>query len=252
MPIYQQFARDDSKHGGKTLNQRASSRQDKARKSTIECIAKLNRRAFRRSGAVDLGRYFESDAGRFIDDVAVPSYQKPRFSLSDVVKSVVVMVSLLVGKAIGLARGRRGRADRSEGNSKSRTPALSSHSAQNRVSFSASRRRRPLSPFGRGGGVRESADIEKGRLNSNEGMKPERLAALVADLKRNDLTAEESVAFDLAYELVRGGTLPEPLFRLAVNTFGQHGTNEMIYLVGLYSMVSTTLNGFNVPVPERE
>jgi len=83
-------------------------------------------------------------------------------------------------------------------------------------------------------------------------MKPERLAALVADLKRNDLTAEESVAFDLAYELVRGGTLPEPLFRLAVNTFGQHGTNEMIYLVGLYSMVSTTLNGFNVPVPERE
>jgi len=100
--------------------------------------------------------------------------------------------------------------------------------------------------------VRESADIEKGRLNSNEGMKPERLAALVADLKRNDLTAEESVAFDLAYELVRGGTLPEPLYRLAVNTFGQHGTNEMIYLVGLYSMVSTTLNGFNVPVPERE
>ena len=100
--------------------------------------------------------------------------------------------------------------------------------------------------------MRESADIEKGRLNSNEGMKPERLAALVADLKRNDLTAEESVAFDLAYELVRGGTLPEPLFRLAVNTFGQHGTNEMIYLVGLYSMVSTTLNGFNVPVPERE
>jgi 4-carboxymuconolactone decarboxylase len=26
----------------------------------------------------------------------------------------------------------------------------------------------------------------------------------------------------------------------------------MIYLVGLYSMVSTTLNGFNVPVPERD
>ena len=40
--------------------------------------------------------------------------------------------------------------------------------------------------------------------------------------------------------------------RLYHDTFGQHGTNEMIYLVGLYSMVSTTLNGFNVPVPERE
>ena len=85
-----------------------------------------------------------------------------------------------------------------------------------------------------------------------EGMKPERLATLVADLKPNDLTRDESVAFDLTYALVRGGTLPEPLYRLAVDTFGQHGANELIYLVGLYSLVSITLNGFNVPVPERE
>jgi len=84
------------------------------------------------------------------------------------------------------------------------------------------------------------------------GMTPERLATLTADLKPTDLSAEESVAFDLAYTLVRGGTLPEPVYRLAVNTFGQHGTNELIYLVGLYALVSTTLNGFNVPVPERD
>ena len=86
----------------------------------------------------------------------------------------------------------------------------------------------------------------------HEGMRPERLATLVADLKPSDLSADESVVFDVAYKLVRGGVLPEPLYRLAVGTFGQHGANEMIYLVGLYSMVSTTLNGFNVPVPERE
>jgi alkylhydroperoxidase family enzyme len=85
-----------------------------------------------------------------------------------------------------------------------------------------------------------------------EGMRPERLATLVADLKPNDLDPQESIAFDVSYALVRGGTLPEPLYRLAVATFGQHGANELIYLVGLYSLVSTTLNGFNVPVPERE
>jgi 4-carboxymuconolactone decarboxylase len=85
-----------------------------------------------------------------------------------------------------------------------------------------------------------------------EAMKAERLATLVANLKPNDLSAEESVAFDFAYALVRGCTLPEPIYRLAVQTFGQHGTNELIYLVGLYCLVSTTLNGFNVPVPERE
>jgi alkylhydroperoxidase family enzyme len=86
----------------------------------------------------------------------------------------------------------------------------------------------------------------------HEGMGEQRLATLVANLKPDDLSPKESVAFDFAYALVRGGTLPEPLYRLAVKTFGQHSTNEMIYLVGLYCLVSTTLNGFNVPVPERE
>jgi 4-carboxymuconolactone decarboxylase len=86
----------------------------------------------------------------------------------------------------------------------------------------------------------------------HEGMKPERLASVVADLKPADLSPKESVAFDFAYKLVRGGTLPEPLYRLALATFGQHGLNEMIYLVGLYSLVSTTLNAYNVPVPERD
>ena len=83
-------------------------------------------------------------------------------------------------------------------------------------------------------------------------MTPERLATLVAGLKPTDFAKDESIAFDLAYKLCRGGTLPEPIYRLALETFGQHGINELIYLVGLYSMVSTTLNGFNVPVPDRE
>jgi 4-carboxymuconolactone decarboxylase len=85
-----------------------------------------------------------------------------------------------------------------------------------------------------------------------EAMKAETLATLVANLKPSDLAPDESVAFDFTYALVRGGTLPEPLYRLAVKTFGQHGTNELIYLVGLYCLVSTTLNAYNVPVPERE
>ncbi len=85
-----------------------------------------------------------------------------------------------------------------------------------------------------------------------EGMPAERLATIVADLKPTDLSPQESIAFDLAFTLVRGGTLPEPIYALALKTFGQHALNEMIYLVGLYSLVSTTLNGFNVPVPERE
>jgi 4-carboxymuconolactone decarboxylase len=85
-----------------------------------------------------------------------------------------------------------------------------------------------------------------------EGMSAARVAALVAGLKPTDLSASENVAFDFAHALSRGGVLPEPVYRLAIDTFGQRGTNELIYLVGLYALVSTTLNGFNVPVPERE
>ena len=40
-----------------------------------------------------------------------------------------------------------------------------------------------------------------------EGMPEERLASLVANLKPADLSDDESVAFDVAYALSRGGTL---------------------------------------------
>jgi len=89
-------------------------------------------------------------------------------------------------------------------------------------------------------------------MAEREQMSAQRLSELCANIKPNDLSAEESVAYDVAFALVNGGTLPEPCYRLAVATFGQHGANELIYLVGLYCLVSMTLNGFNVPVPERE
>jgi hypothetical protein len=85
-----------------------------------------------------------------------------------------------------------------------------------------------------------------------EKMSPERIATLLSGSRPGDLTKEEGIGYDLAFALVNGGILPEPIYRLAVATFGQHGANELIYLVGLYCLVSMTLNGFNVPVPERE
>jgi alkylhydroperoxidase family enzyme len=85
-----------------------------------------------------------------------------------------------------------------------------------------------------------------------EGMSEARLSTLVAGGRPADLTEQEACAFDVASALTSGGVLPEPCYALAVKLFGQHGANELIYLVGLYCLVSTTLNAFNVPVPERE
>jgi hypothetical protein len=48
------------------------------------------------------------------------------------------------------------------------------------------------------------------------------------------------------------GPLPAIVYQSAIAAFGREATAELIYLVGLYCMVSTTLNGFNVPLPEGE
>ena len=66
-----------------------------------------------------------------------------------------------------------------------------------------------------------------------------------------DLTMEEFVAYDLAAALNAGGVLPELCYKRAVEVFGLEATAELIYLVGLYCMVSVTLNGFDVPIPEN-
>ena len=76
-----------------------------------------------------------------------------------------------------------------------------------------------------------------------------KLATIVAGQRPPDLTREEGIAYDIASTLVDHGVLPELNYRLAVQTFGQHGAAELIYLVGLYCLVSITLNGFDVPVP---
>jgi 4-carboxymuconolactone decarboxylase len=78
------------------------------------------------------------------------------------------------------------------------------------------------------------------------------LATLVSGSRPSALTPEEGIGYDVAYALVNGGVLPQPVYALAVSTFGQHGANELIYLVGLYALVSMTLNGFNVPLPEKD
>ena len=72
----------------------------------------------------------------------------------------------------------------------------------------------------------------------------------MAGQRPTDLAREEAIAYDVASALVDRGVLPELTYHLAVQTFGQHGAAELIYLVGLYCLVSVTLNGFDVPVPE--
>src|SRR5713226_1019457 len=67
----------------------------------------------------------------------------------------------------------------------------------------------------------------------HRGLSDEKLATIVAGQRPTDLSRQEAVAYDFASALVGGGVLP-----------------ELTYLVGLYCLVSVTLNTFDVPVPE--
>jgi alkylhydroperoxidase family enzyme len=87
-------------------------------------------------------------------------------------------------------------------------------------------------------------------LAERRGLPDEKISTIVAGQRPNDLTREETIAYDVTSALVGGHVLPELTYRQAVGAFGETGASELIYLVGLYCLVSMTLNGFDVPVPE--
>jgi 4-carboxymuconolactone decarboxylase len=87
-------------------------------------------------------------------------------------------------------------------------------------------------------------------MAERDGLPDAKLATIVAGQRPPDLTRDEAVAYDIAAALTGGGVLPELTYRAAVDCFGVHGAAELCYLVGLYCLVSVTLNGFDVPVPE--
>jgi 4-carboxymuconolactone decarboxylase len=89
-------------------------------------------------------------------------------------------------------------------------------------------------------------------LAERRGLSDEKLATIVAGQRPNDLARDEAIAYDVASALVGHGVLPELTYRQAAQAFGEHGAAELIYLVGLYCLVSVTLNGFDVPVPEPD
>jgi hypothetical protein len=82
------------------------------------------------------------------------------------------------------------------------------------------------------------------------GLPDDKIATIIAGQRPANLAAEEAIAYDIAAALVDSGVLPDLNFRQAVAAFGSHGAAELIFLVGFYCLVSVTLNGFDVPVPE--
>jgi 4-carboxymuconolactone decarboxylase len=79
---------------------------------------------------------------------------------------------------------------------------------------------------------------------------PDEIVAVIAAGQTPALAAAEQAVFDVATELVRGGTLGETTFDRADAALGRQRLVELVALVGYYTMVAMTLNAFDVPAPD--
>jgi 4-carboxymuconolactone decarboxylase len=74
------------------------------------------------------------------------------------------------------------------------------------------------------------------------GLAEDKIATIAAGQRPSDLTREEGVAYDMAAALNRGAALSESTYRTTLETFGEQGLADIVFLVGCFSMVAVTLN----------
>ena len=58
--------------------------------------------------------------------------------------------------------------------------------------------------------------------------------------------ADEPVIYDFSSALLQTHAVPDELYRKAVETFGQRGVVELVGILGYYTLISMTLNTFEI------
>jgi 4-carboxymuconolactone decarboxylase len=85
---------------------------------------------------------------------------------------------------------------------------------------------------------------------ANKGLSASKISTICSGQRPADLAADEAVVYDITSALLRGGQLSDFTYKLAVDTFGDHGLAELTYLIGNYCIVSILLNTYDAEVPE--
>ncbi len=72
----------------------------------------------------------------------------------------------------------------------------------------------------------------------------------VKALKRPSGSPEQVLVYDVCVSMFQSNRLPKELYKAAVDSFGERGLAEIMAIIGFYTLVSFTLNAFEVQVPE--
>jgi 4-carboxymuconolactone decarboxylase len=82
------------------------------------------------------------------------------------------------------------------------------------------------------------------------GLKPEIVDA-IAEARRPDTMAEdETIAYDVTTEIMRGKRVSDTTWSRAVAKFGEQGTVELLATVGYFNYLSIVMNAARTPAPE--
>ena len=84
----------------------------------------------------------------------------------------------------------------------------------------------------------------KGSLSKN-------IISAIAERRRpENMKTDESALYDYCTDLHEKRAVSDAVYQAAVNQFGEKGMVDLTGLIGHYTMVSMTLNAFEVPLPD--
>jgi 4-carboxymuconolactone decarboxylase len=75
------------------------------------------------------------------------------------------------------------------------------------------------------------------------------IASLAAGGHPDRLNEQEAIAHTIAHTMVTGHIVQAATYKQAVKLLGEDAVAELIFLIGSYSLIAMTLNGFDMPAP---
>ena len=90
------------------------------------------------------------------------------------------------------------------------------------------------------------------RIARREGLEEGVIESVKAGMRPDSSDPAEAVVYNFARELLDEHRVSDHLYNEAVELLGEAGVAELVILLGYYTLVSMTLNVFEVPVPADE
>ena len=85
---------------------------------------------------------------------------------------------------------------------------------------------------------------------SKAGLSPEVIASIAARQRPAFSSDAETAIYELATSLYQTKSIPDELYRRGVETLGEKAVVELVGVLGYYSLVSMTLNAFEINMPD--